>query len=221
MAIFIRYQFVFRLGIWFHGSLFQIEWFFHLKKAQHKRDTHTKKQQKKLVHSLACTHALADRQHKLTTLLRPGFCAVLSLSNTADRRTRVCQNSVSAFTVDYTMPCSDLFLSLALSGVSVNWWGSPYITAINQHICSCVQGPTDNTAGKLDFLWWLSDVQYKLTALCWLGFKPPVLIAQITALDALIRLEEATASMDTVQTPRPRSHLSLCHTVEYSYRVRL
>lgn len=118
-----------------------------------------KKQQKNLfIHLLAHMHWLTGK-HKLTTLLRPGFCAVLSLSNTADRRTRVCQNSVSAFTVDYTMPCSDLFLSSALSGVSVNWWGSPYITAINQHICNCVQGPTDNTTGKLDFLWWLSDVQ--------------------------------------------------------------
>lgn len=43
---------------------------------------------------------------------------------------------------------------------------------LKQHICDGVRGPLDMRAEKLDFIRWLSDVQLKSTALCWLGFKP-------------------------------------------------
>lgn len=157
MAIFIRCQFVICLGIWFHGSLFQIESFFHLWKAQRKKMRvpvceSGKGKGEGLTQALAYIPLLTVGQHKARNAAYAGICAVFRPVKPKRTGEPGCVKAVCQPLLLIT-PCAAVIypLSPALSGVSVNWRGSTYITAMNRHIWGWVRGPADNTAGKIGF----------------------------------------------------------------------
>lgn len=91
-------------------------------------------------------------QHKARHAAYTGICAVFR--PVKPKRTGVpgCVKAACQPLLLIT-PCAAVIypLSPALSGVSVNWRGSTYITAADRHIWGWARDPADNTAGKIGF----------------------------------------------------------------------
>lgn len=159
MAIFIRYQFVICLGIWFHGSLFQIELFFHLKKAQHSSTcSHTCTWWHTHTHWHTNTNSQCYLKRDLCNC-KPSHSSI-SLSSRANRGTGVCRRIVYQPSLSGVLQRS-IPVSGLVSGHNNRWWVYAHHCRKPTELRLCEAPPTTQREN------WISSDGYQTYSKSW------------------------------------------------------